>query len=153
MEKQFVTITAGNHPDWTAQDWKDAWADILKKIDTTKDDVFISSNVEFVDWKMWMGVDPAYEGQPYPLGALAQVYLIEKRERLERDHVYGKHDNMSDCPICEDKQKHFVLIEATNKRLKKKLRSYGFSEENFIVKNGKVYMNNPMLDTIIMVKP
>ncbi len=33
MKKRFVTITADNHPDWTAKDWQDTWADVLKKID------------------------------------------------------------------------------------------------------------------------
>ncbi len=45
------------------------------------------------------------------------------------------------------------LDSARDKRIAQKLRSYGISENNFIVRDGKVFMNNPILDNLIGVKP
>lgn len=122
MKKRFVTITAGNHPDWSAEDWKNAWAEILRKIDTTKDDIFISGNVEFTSWNIWMGCDP-----PYPTSDHVRVNLeVKQAKELEN----------------RDK----------DVRIEKKLRSFGISEKSFIVKDGKVFINSPVIDSII-VKP
>ena len=118
MKKQFVTITADNHPDWSAEDWKSAWADVLKKIDTTKDDIFISGNVEFTSWNIWMGCDPAN-----PVSETTKVLILEKAHRADRDE-----------------------------EMRKKLRSYGISEKNFIVKDGKTFINSPEIDSIIGIK-
>ena len=126
MKKRFVTITAGNHPDWTAEDWKNVWAGILKKIDVNLDaennELLFSKDMHFVDWNMWMGIDPAVDSVPV-------VILKEKN-----GHIIGDIN----CPCCKKER----LIE-------KKLRSFGVSDENYIVRDGKVFMNNPMLDSML----
>ncbi len=118
MKKQFVTITADNHPDWSAEDWNNAWAEILKKIDTTKNDIFIYGNVKFTSWNIWMGCDPVY-----PMIEVVRAHALEKAHREDRDE-----------------------------EMRKKLRSYGISEKNFIVKDGKTFINSPEIDSIIGIK-
>ena len=136
MKKRFVTITADNHPDWTAKDWKRAWETILKKIDVSiKNDLFDSFglrlhlDISFHDWNMWMGVDPAVDTDK----ATSVTFKIDAKHI----HAYGIVDE-NDCPIC-----------IKDKKVNKKLRSYGVSEENFIVRDGKVFMNNPVLDNLL----
>ena len=133
MKKRFVTITADNHPDWTAEDWQDTWANVLKKIDTTKDDIFISGNVRFTNWGTWMGLD-----KPDHMREMGKVLIIEKEHEIN-PNIYS---HASKCPICKE-----------DRKIAKNLCSYGLSEKNFIVRDGKVFMNNPVLDSLIGNKP
>ncbi len=52
------------------------------------------------------------------------------------DHGWGKVKE-SDCPIC------------INRKLEQKLSSFGISEKSFIVKDGKVFINSPVIDSMV----
>jgi len=140
MKKQFVTITAGNHPDWTAEDWKCLWGSVLSLIRDKEHsriwmeqnlgkDILARDTVHFTDWNFWMGVDPAVDTD--------KTSNVTFKIDAKHAHAYGIVDE-SDCPICQK-----------NIRVHRKLRSYGISEENFIVRDGKVFMNNPVLDNLL----
>ena len=101
MKKQFVTVTAGDL-DWTAEDWKCAWADVLKKLDN---DILIDyhntlseKEIKFSDWSMWVGVDPACDVPicviekewnspvcPCPMSAVGIAHLKIKQELAAKD--------------------------------------------------------------------
>lgn len=88
MKKQFVTVTADNHPEWTAKDWNSVWAHVLKLIegnnhskmwyrDAFGKDTLLSYGVRFVDWNIYIGVDPASDDS-------AKTVILEKTPEREK---------------------------------------------------------------------